>query len=113
MALEQDLEQILDGADGKEGELGEEADPAGAAEPAAEPAESIAGSSTRGFDPTVDAEYVRKLTICCVRTCKLCAHQSNEVNPLVHGYYARNARFPTWPWRQGSYSQPQGHACAI
>ena len=88
--LEQELEQILDGADGKDGELGEEADPAGAAEPAAEPPESISGSSTRGFDPTVDAGYVRKLIILIVRTCNLCAHQSNEVNPLVHGYYARN-----------------------
>ena len=74
---------------------------------------SASAGSGKGFDPHVDAEYVQKLTICCVRTCKLCVHQSNEVNPLVNGYYARNTRFPTWPWHQGSYSKPKGRVCAI
>eukprot|EP00969_Alexandrium_andersonii_P049128 2156069-Alexandrium_andersonii.AAC.1 len=109
-SLEEDLTHILSEA----GELHakeDDEDPAGAGEDA--PEESSAGGSTKGFDPAVDAEYVGKLTLCCARTCKLRARQSNEVNPSAYGHYARNVQFPTWPWHQGPYSQPKGRVCAI
>ena len=41
------------------------------------------------FDASIDIDYIKKLSIMCVKTCKVCMRLSTEVNPFTRGHTAR------------------------
>ena len=65
------------------------------------------------FDASIDTECIKKLSIMCVKTCKVCMRLSTETNPFTRGHTARSKKYPTWPWLYGSYSEPRGAVCRV
>ena len=65
------------------------------------------------FDASIDPDYIKKLSIMCVKTCKVCMRLSTEPNPFTRGHTPRSKKYPTWPWNAGSYSEPRGSICRV
>ena len=42
------------------------------------------------FDASIDPDYIKKLSIMCVKTCKVCMRLSTEPNPFTRGHTARS-----------------------
>ena len=60
------------------------------------------------FDESIDEAHLATLTIVETKFCKCCTHSSGELNPLERGGHCRSAKFPCWPWWQGSFIRPKG-----
>ena len=63
------------------------------------------------FDCSVDGPYVASLTFLKKKTCPGCLHSSWEMNPITKGPFARNKKFPCWPWYIGGYAKPKSLHC--
>ena len=64
-------------------------------------------------DSCIDERYVSTLTFVGVRTCKMCLHASNELNPITAGPFKRTKNLPCWPWKKGSYKNPEKNYCRL
>ena len=80
------------------------------------------GSSTVGdddlcddgdFNADIDDDYVTGIKIYIIKSCSMCRHQSNEVNPLKKGPHCKSVKWPCHPWARGSHQQPVGNMCFL
>ena len=74
---------------------------------------STCASTTGAFDDGIDESYIVDLTIVEKKWCKACHHSSDELNPLTRGKHARSAKWPCWPWWQGTCIRPTGLVCRL
>ena len=69
--------------------------------------------SLEEFEAVTD-NYVAGMTFLEVRCCKICRHQSNELNPLIRGPWCRSYNLPCWPWMgSGPFVKVRGVICRV